>query len=369
MSYRAFISSTFEDLKEHRLHVIRSLRRAGITVDPMEEWTADSNEPKVFSQDRVKNCQLCVLLVGFRRGFVPEGSDSSITQLEYEAAMRLGIDVLVFMLDEKAPWYREFDERDSDPEVKRWRSQLAQRHGVEKFGLDPSSIDIGGALGRWLTTKAPQKSGQALPARIDWPKDKSPYPGLLRFDQEYAPVFFGRECDVDEIIAKMLESTGRIVIVSGASGTGKSSLIDAGVWRALIRDNRIAGSQDWIWLRIQPGDSETPFASLAWGLKQAFPKIAMRPPDLAKVLEEKQDELQQLLIKHLAGDQELILFIDQLEELFTRGFGASRIQAFLDTIVAVTAIKRSRLRVLATVRNEFLGHLAEIPVMRQLLNA
>jgi hypothetical protein len=76
MHYQAFVSSTFVDLKEHRAHVITSLRNAGFSVDPMENWTADSDEPKKFSQERLKGCDLCVLLVGFRRGYVPDGGDS-----------------------------------------------------------------------------------------------------------------------------------------------------------------------------------------------------------------------------------------------------------------------------------------------------
>ena len=39
-SHKAFVSSTFEDLKEHRAYVIKALRDAGIHVDPMENWTA-----------------------------------------------------------------------------------------------------------------------------------------------------------------------------------------------------------------------------------------------------------------------------------------------------------------------------------------
>lgn len=70
--YKAFVSSTYIDLKEHRAHVIRALRKAGILVDPMEDWTADSHAPKRFSQDRVQGCHFCVLLVAFRRGFIPE---------------------------------------------------------------------------------------------------------------------------------------------------------------------------------------------------------------------------------------------------------------------------------------------------------
>lgn len=63
---KAFVSSTYEDLKEHRAYVIQTLRDAGIHVDPMENWTSDTNEPKSFSMERVQGCNLCILLVAFR---------------------------------------------------------------------------------------------------------------------------------------------------------------------------------------------------------------------------------------------------------------------------------------------------------------
>lgn len=72
-AYKAVVSSTFEDLKDHRAYVIRLLRKAGFFVDAMEDWAADSDEPKKFSQDRLAGCALCVLLVAFRRGHVPDG--------------------------------------------------------------------------------------------------------------------------------------------------------------------------------------------------------------------------------------------------------------------------------------------------------
>ena len=53
---------------------------------------------------RVKGCHLCILLVGFRLGHVPTGEKRSITQMKYVAARKLGVDVLVFMPDEKADW-------------------------------------------------------------------------------------------------------------------------------------------------------------------------------------------------------------------------------------------------------------------------
>jgi hypothetical protein len=55
---RAFVSSTYMDLREHRTFVIDQLRSAGLAVDPMEVWTADSDEPKVFSQQRIESARL-----------------------------------------------------------------------------------------------------------------------------------------------------------------------------------------------------------------------------------------------------------------------------------------------------------------------
>lgn len=147
--YKAFVSSTFTDLKEHRAHVIRQLGRAGISVDPMENWTADTDEPKQFSQDRLEGCDLCILLVAYRRGFVPEGGMRSITQLEYDAAVKYGIDILPFMLAEKTPWLAEFDERKEDKELLEWRNYLQKNYGVEWFSLEPTSIDLMGAVTRW----------------------------------------------------------------------------------------------------------------------------------------------------------------------------------------------------------------------------
>src|SRR5260370_38333949 len=91
---RAFVSSTYIDLKEHRGRVIDALRKSGIHVDPMEDWTADDREPKQFSRERVDGCRLCILLVAFRRAYVPEGEMVSITQLEHAHTGRSGDAVL-----------------------------------------------------------------------------------------------------------------------------------------------------------------------------------------------------------------------------------------------------------------------------------
>ena len=62
---RAFVSSTYVDLKEHRVYVLGRLTAAEICVDPMEKWTAASDEPKELSKARVKDCHLLILPAGF----------------------------------------------------------------------------------------------------------------------------------------------------------------------------------------------------------------------------------------------------------------------------------------------------------------
>ena len=205
---------------------------------------------------------------------------------------------------------------------------------------------------------------------IEWPKDKSPYPGLEWFDEEYAPLYFGRDQEVDDVIAKMSEPHGRFLLISGASGSGKSSLVAAGLWHALIKDGRFPGSQQWRWLRLTPGgDGRGPFASLASGLKQAFPKIPTRADDLATGLAKHTTTMGALLATHLSADQEVLLFVDQLEELYTQGFKVEDIQPFLAQLVATTRDPQNRVRIVTTVRSEFIGKLEESGPVLQVLNA
>jgi len=366
-SYKAFVSSTFKDLKDHRARVIGVLRRMGIVVDPMEDWTADSDEPKDFSQARLEDCDLCVLLVAFRRGYIPDGETTSITQLEYEAAVKEGMDVLVFLLDEEAAWPRKFDEFEKDGALKAWRDHLVKKHGVEFFSTEPSSIDVSGALGRWLAKKNGNQPNTIQ--RIDWPDGKSPYPGLEWFDEDYAPLYFGRDREVGDLMAKLSDPQGRFLIISGASGSGKSSLVAAGLWQALIKEGRLPGSHQWRWLRITPSaDSRGPFVSLAAGLKRVL-KMTMREEELGTALATAPSAFTRLVTPQLLAGQELVLVIDQLEELFTQGYPSEEIQTFLNHLMAVSQESQNRCRVVTTIRSEFFGRLAETEAVLQCINA
>jgi hypothetical protein len=169
MSYKAFVSSTFIDLKEHRARVIDALRKGGIQVDPMEDWTADSDEPKRVSVDRMRDCDLCILLVGARRGYIPDNEILSITQMEVQEAVKRGIEVIAFLYDGISAWPPAHLELDKDEDLKKWRAELKEQMCVGTFTHDPSSLDspVRDAVARWLQKQS-------------WPEVLGTYLGLLR---------------------------------------------------------------------------------------------------------------------------------------------------------------------------------------------
>jgi hypothetical protein len=113
---RVYVSSTFDDLKVHRAACIRVLRQLGHEVVSMEDYVAESSIPvdKVVSD--VKSCDVHVVLVAWRYGYVPDASrvtvivpgaingETSITDYEYLAAVEAKIKRLAFLVHERAPW-------------------------------------------------------------------------------------------------------------------------------------------------------------------------------------------------------------------------------------------------------------------------
>jgi len=337
----------------------------------MEEWTADSDEPKKFSEDRLHGCDLCVLLVAFRRGYVPDGETLSITQLEYEAAVKQRINVLPFLLEEKSPWPRDFDELDKDAEIRRWRAELQKRHGVEPFGLEPRSIDMTGALGRWLAKRPaqpPPAAGQDAPMKITWDikKDGSPYPGLMHFTRKYARVFFGRDDEIREVLYRMGKPEGRFIIISGDSGVGKSSVVDAGILPKL-EDGALPGGEPCVSVRMVPGQGGEPFDAFKTALGSLVTRAGLQPDATVKELKQSPNTLTQHLRKIIADGADgktIVLFLDQMEELFT----AQDIEQSNKFLTALCrAAQEKALWVIATIRSDHLQFCHRHPEMLDVL--
>ena len=249
MAVKVFISSTYVDLQAHRQRVIAQLRRAGYHVDPMEDWTSDADEPRRFSLDRLDGCQACILLVGFRRGFVPAGEARSITQMEYDHAINRGIDALPFLLDDQvAGWPAQHDDRANDPQLKAWREHLGLRHGVERFTADRVSVDVFPACSRWKDRQHEREQVRDYLASIRTAHGAIRFLGLpplqdnqdMRIDRlfvepqlseqpiapERAPMNWPARRPLGEALAE-----GNRLVILGDPGSGKSTLVDWLAWQ------------------------------------------------------------------------------------------------------------------------------------------
>ena len=209
---------------------------------------------------------------------------------------------------------------------------------------------------------APEKA-VPLPLRWNIDREGSPFPGLHVFTERYEPVYFGRSREVTQLLRRL--ATQRLLVIVGASGSGKSSLVRAGLFPKL-RDNAIPPSARWFRVTMRP--TAKPFLALAEALITQVSALAGDPDTLlvercqtlAEALRQNPGALSEKLASAFAGDphQELVLFVDQFEELFTLANEAD-CRAFL----ALLKQPAERLRLILTIRSDFydtlLPHLEE----------
>ncbi len=159
----------------------------------------------------------------------------------------------------------------------------------------------------------------------------SPYRGLFAFRPEHAQFFFGRDAFVEKVV-QALESR-RFVTVLGPAGSGKSSLVYAGLVPALYESGK------WCFTTFRPG--EDPFFDLAAALVPLY-ETDLRPQalrgasrQLAKSLQAGRSHLSDLfkLIHQAHPDCRLLLIADQFEELFIYCRDQALRRHFLDTLL------------------------------------
>jgi DNA-binding transcriptional ArsR family regulator len=176
----------------------------------------------------------------------------------------------------------------------------------EELGLEPG-VELQ-ELERAILTQDPSLSlGSNGATRLAPERDVCPYQGLAPFEAADAEFFFGRERLVDELVGRLADAP--LLAVIGPSGSGKSSLLRAGLVPAL-------GGFEHVLLR--PGD---PLPTLAPGTRT-------------------------------------VVAVDQLEEVFAPSMPEAERRAFLDALVEVAWDPERRAIVLIAMRADFFGHVA-----------
>ncbi len=208
----------------------------------------------------------------------------------------------------------------------------------------------------------------------------SPFPGLRSFEPDEVDLFFGREDQVDELLSRLQKS--RFLGILGPSGSGKSSLVRAGLLPSLYGGFMADAGSGWRIAIFRPGGD--PVVNLARALGQPDALGAQKQDDFADV--------QHIIIEttlrssavrglvdvvkqaRLPEDENLLIVVDQFEELFRykHNMEAERAQeeATLFTQLLINASHQQEIPIYIaiTMRSDFLGDCTEFPNLAETIN-
>jgi WD40 repeat protein/uncharacterized caspase-like protein len=189
-----------------------------------------------------------------------------------------------------------------------------------------------------------------------------PYMGLQAFDEASREYFYGRETLVQKLVNQISHKTS--IAVVGASGSGKSSAVQAGLMAQLRQGQQIPGSDRW-WLGcFRPGSKPV----------QALARLLSDPQE-RKSQAQQQLQIEGLLYQGVEGfvrwlrtrsQAMVVLVIDQFEELFTLA-GASERQEFIELILGALQYAGDRFKLVLTIRADFVAACLETPELAQIL--
>ena len=199
-----------------------------------------------------------------------------------------------------------------------------------------------------------------LDGRSDAVIEDGPYRGLAAFDEKHARFYFGRELEIDAFLERLREAPHLPIV--GPSGAGKSSFLHAGVIP------RLRAREPWTVIAFRPGAD--PAGALARHVLAAISdeRHEQRPTEVqlkaqvqafrAELLETPTLLAARLAtIAHVHGSR-VLLAVDQLEEAFTQGAGEADRQHFLQMLLSAVDDPLDPVRVVVTVRDDFVGKLA-----------
>ncbi|MEA5515899.1 eIF2A-related protein [Nodularia sp. UHCC 0506] len=189
-----------------------------------------------------------------------------------------------------------------------------------------------------------------------------PYRGLRAFGEEDAQYFYGREVVVQQLISDLAQKS--FIAVVGSSGSGKSSVVQAGLIAQLRRGKLLPGSEDW-WMRsFRPGTNP---------LQALSRRLVDSGTEKEKAYQQRQ--LEGMLYQGVEGlahwvrhrpEPMVVLVVDQFEELFTTVPSEDR-QRFLEVVLGTLEYIPEKFKLIITLRADFIAPCLEVPSLVKLL--
>ncbi|HEX9074767.1 MAG TPA: ATP-binding protein, partial [Anaerolineae bacterium] len=193
---------------------------------------------------------------------------------------------------------------------------------------------------------------------------RCPYLGLDAFDEQDADRFFGREKLVAQLVSRVKDS--RFLVIAGPSGSGKSSLVRAGLVHAL-KQGALPNSDRWLYESLKPGrDPLEELARVASSLAESLnagDDIRTRGLTDASILHRWVD----IALKD-DRTRRAVIFVDQFEEVFTQVAQENQRAAFLNLLTYAATVEAGRVTVLFALRSDFVSNCATYPQLNTLVN-
>lgn len=200
-----------------------------------------------------------------------------------------------------------------------------------------------------------------------------PYPGLRPFTRNEGDIFFGRQEQIAQLLEK-LEST-RFVAIVGSSGSGKSSLVHAGLIPALEAGLMSRVGPKWVTISMRPGND--PIVNLAKALLatphtgQVWSRYANSLDLMTAVLRRGPDGIEEILRQgYLSSQSNLLIVVDQFEELFRYHHQGDVNQSieFVDLLLSAAQQTKQPVFIALTMRSDFVGECALFNGLPEALN-
>ena len=207
---------------------------------------------------------------------------------------------------------------------------------------------------------------------------RNPFPGLRPFETEEYRLFFGREGQSDELIARL--SRARFLAVVGTSGSGKSSLIRAGLMPALRGGMMKGAGSGWRIAVMRPGGD--PIGNLATELSkkdvlsEAGAGLSGFEAEAAIEATLRSGSLGILNVARqarLTEQEKLLVVVDQFEELFRfraahESGNADEASAFVKLLLEAAQQRELSIYIVLTMRSDFLGDCAQFQGLPEAIN-